>query len=487
MIKRGFQQNIIVAFLMGVFFGLSWSMTASGQDDQKVRFRMKLPRNIQDRPAIPPSIDIAGQNIRQLTVDLIGGMDYFDSLKEKGYPVELLEVQPQQLDQRYLTPDKIYALIKSLAEQFPEIVETERIGDSIQGRPIFAVRLSSKQNALFKPAILFNGMHHAREVMSLEVTADIMTYLATHYNDPNTPWVTTWLDNLAIWVVPQVNPDGNTIVWTNDTWWRKNARGDGANVWGVDINRNYPFQWNFCNGSSDNREDQAYRGESPASEPETKALMHLVEEQNVAMDVSYHSYSELVIAPYGCTNEFTPEDPIIQNIGFDLAKQLRKDNGDEKDHYDYGQPWQLLYPVDGDDISWMYHDFNVMAYVIEVNAADQGFQPDYEQWRNKTVLAQRAGWQTMLHRLLTGPQVRGRMLDAKTGKPVDGNVMIANVKYTTEKPRHGKNGIYQKLLIPGSYELVFTAAGYEAQTVPISIDQGEPLSLDIFFEPVAFE
>jgi carboxypeptidase T len=446
---------------------------------QKIRIRMNLKNSDIIKQNLPPSMDIGGQNLKEQTLDIIGSRDYFQLLKQDGYPVEIAGVQPAQVDERYLTPQKINSLIQRLANDYPQLVHVETIGKSLQGRPILAVRISTSENLNSKPTILFNGMHHAREVMTTEVTTDIMVYLARNYDNVDTPWVNAWLDHLAIWIIPQLNPDGNNIVWQQDNWWRKNARMVNDEIFGVDLNRNYPFQWGMCRGSSGDPSAQTYRGASPASEPETQALMKLVKQENIAMNISYHSYSELVIAPYGCQNQYSPENFILSEMGHQLAKRLKTD--DDKGTYSYGTGWELLYPVDGEDISWMYNEVNTMSYVIEVNSDEQGFQPDYEIWRNKTVLRQRAGWQYLLSRLLNGPQVRGRMLDAKTGAPVDGTVYLNEVKYRNEKPRQAKRGFYQKMLAPGSYELIFSAPGYESQSIAISLSDTAVVQ-DVYLE-----
>src|SRR5690606_16847597 len=169
------------------------------------------------------------------------------------------------------------------------------------------------------------------------------------------------------------------------------------------------------------------------SEPETQAVMKLVKEKNVAISISYHSYSELVIAPYGCRGQYTPENFILESVGRDFAQKLEKDNG--RGHYDYGTGWELLYPVDGEDIGWMYNQYNTLAYVVEVNSTSQGFQPDYDKWREVSVEKQRPGWQFLLQQLLVGPQIRGRMIDASTNRLVDGSVKLLGMNYTNESPR----------------------------------------------------
>jgi carboxypeptidase T len=466
------------SFLPSLICVLSLSSTISYAEG-KVIIRLRPAQHGFQLQRIPGSIDVAGQNMNEGFLDIVGSPEYFDALKEEGFNVEIIAQQTPSVDPRYLTPEKITAFVQELKSNYPEIVHVVEIGKTIQGRPLLAVRISSPDNLDFKPTILFNGMHHARELMTTEVTTDIMTYLVSHYDDPETPWVTAWIKNLAIWILPQVNPDGNAIVWSEDSWWRKNSHADDGEIYGVDINRNYPYMWGRCKGSSGSKSSQTYRGETAGSEPETQAVMNFVREQNFAFDITYHSYSELVIAPYGCQNQFTPENAIVQKVGGDVARVLRKDDGSGS--YTFGNSWQIIYPVDGDDVSWMYNQVNTMAFVVEINSADQGFQPDYSAWRDKSVQTQRAGWQHMLNRLLTGPQVRGRMLDAKTGQPIDGFVSIEGVKYKDEKPRTAKRGAYQKILIPGNYDLIFSAPGYQSQTLSIAVDEGSVISQDVYF------
>ncbi len=467
-------------YAIALLFVSQITVAQSEIEDPKVLIRLNLRDSEMRIQSIPGSIDIAGQDLEKNTLDIVGSPEYFELLKDSGYSVEIIREQIGGIDPRYQTYAKIVSNIRALQEKYPELVHVESIGNSLRGKPIFAVRISTPDNIDYKPTILFNGMHHAREIMTTEITTDIMNYLVTNYDNPETPWVNVWLKNLAIWILPQFNPDGNDIAWTKDNWWRKNARGDSESTWGVDLNRNYPYEWGTCGGSSGSQRNQTYRGEKAASEPETISMMKFVKDKNFAMDISYHSYSELVIAPYGCQDHLTPENMIVREIGASLAKKLKTDDG--RGTYRYGTGWEILYPVDGDDISWMYNEVNTLAYVIEVNGSDQGFQPSYDEWRDKTVIGQRAGWNYLLNRMVAGPQLRGRMLDAKTGQPIDGFVSINGLAYKDEKPRASKNGIFFKPLIAGSYEFNFAAPGYRPQTLALSLDADSIVTQDIFFE-----
>jgi hypothetical protein len=235
-----------------------------------------------------------------------------------------------------------------------------------------------------RPAILFNSMHHAREVMTPEVAIDIIDYLLLNYASNSK--VEHWLTDFQIWVVPMLNVDGNNKVWSGDSMWRKNARGG----YGVDINRNYPYKWGGCNGSSGSRSSDTYRGESAGSEPETQTLMNLVSQLKPVFNISFHSYSEMVLYPYGCQGQKTPQHTLIASLGEQMGKSIG---------YIYGTPWEILYGVDGGDVDWMFATHQVIPYVIEVSSRSEGFQPSYSQWREKTVQRVRPAWIRLLDRM----------------------------------------------------------------------------------------
>ncbi len=458
---------------------LQYSQAVSAQE---VIIRLDLKQADIALQQLPGELDIAGVDLEAGTVDIVGSPFYFELLSGAGYPVEVVAEQTMGVDERYLNPAKINHLILTLSEKHPELMEVVQIGKSNQGAPVYAVRISTKENLASKPAILIDGMHHAREVMTTEVTTDMIRYLVENYANEETPWVADWVNHIAIWIIPQLNPDGNAIVWSSNNWWRKNARADDDKIYGVDLNRNYPYRWGQCNGSSGSRGNDTYRGNAEASEPETQAIMALASRENIIMNLSYHSYSELVIAPFGCHNHLSPENIIVKDIGQTLAGLLKKDSG--RGTYTYGTGWEILYPVDGDSVSWMHQELNAPSYVIEINGKSQGFQPNYEVWRDKTVQGQRAGWQFLLNRILRGPQVRGRLFDAKTQKLIEGTVSIEGITMKSEKPRRTKNGIFQKLMAKGDVNLVFAAPGYEPQSHSFSFSENSVVIQDVYLEPI---
>lgn len=444
----------------------------------------KLARfQLEDYPAQMRALqtlgfDIAGVDFDAKTVDLIVDhkeLEYARNLLEKG-EFGLSELAKTLApDSDYQTPEELADKLREFANAYPEIAQLESIGKSLEGRDIWALKISDNPHVREQeePTILFNAMHHAREVMTTEVALDTIDYLLGRYGTDNK--VTGWVDNNEIWVVPMLNPDGNHKVWHSDSMWRKNARGG----YGVDINRNYPYAWNSCGGSSGNRYSQSYRGSSPASEPETNALMNLVARIRPVFSISYHSYSEMVLYPYGCSGKHSENRKIVAGIGKEIAERLPSDDNPRK-HYRFGTPWEILYAVDGGDIDWMHHEYGVLPYVIELNSSRQGFQPSFSRWRQPTVEKVRASWSYLLDRL-EGPGIRGRIAlnDAPLKEGVTIEVKAKGAKSSSEDQHFVKSdGSYHIILEPGIYEITFQVEGRSSLVKTIEVGQ-ERISLDI--------
>jgi hypothetical protein len=289
-------------------------------------------------------------------------------------------------------------------------------------------------------------MHHAREVMSTEVPLDIAEYLLASYGKDAK--ATHWVNSDVTYVIPMLNVDGNNLVWTQDNMWRKNARGG----YGVDINRNDPYQWNTCNGSSSDTSADDYRGPSAASEPETNVLMNFVTAIHPVFDISFHSYSELVIYPYGCGTHTETSD-VVEPLGKQMAALIPSDSGSGT--YTAGLAPDLLYSVDGDDIDWMYHEAHVIPYVIELNSDRNGFQPSYDDARDKTVVSVRPAWQLLFDRL-DQASVHGIIKNKKMTR-----VSVHGAAFTQSYPVH-RDGTFHLVLNPGDYKLTFSGPGSSA-------------------------
>lgn len=466
--KHFLKQTLMLSFVLTTasFFAQQAPLSASGfKVDQTSKVRSKIVTiQLKDyqkglQALASGGFDIAGVDILAQTVDVVIGEEELISLSTLavGTIVQTKEADPDRApDSRYTTYAELTSLIQSYAERFPSIVRIESIGKSHEGRDIWALKISDNASVdEDEPAIFFNAMHHAREVMTTEVTLDIIDQLVTKYQSDDA--VTQWVDGTEIWVVPMVNPDGNNKVWTSNSMWRKNTR-DG---YGVDINRNYPYAWGSCGGSSGSTYSDTYRGPSAGSEPETQAVMSLVSRTQPVISVSYHSYSEIVIYPYGCSGRRAEDREAVEGLGKALAGSLVKDSGSGT--YEAGTSWELLYAVDGGDIDWYYNTHRVLPYVIELNSGSQGFQPPYS-WRQSTIERMRPGWALMLDRLKQSG-IRG-VVTVQGQRAMNGNVTVMplalNSKDLGESQTYPvkQDGTFHAIVKPGMYRVSFN--GHDA-------------------------
>jgi carboxypeptidase T len=394
---------------------------------------------ITDSPAVKKYLraheyDVAGIDWRRGELEVLASPEEIAELKNQNFNVvyELSQTLLRNPDPEYLNPTKVEEALKRFHSTYPDLTQIKSIGKSLEGRDIWAIKISSNP-LMSKPAILFNSMHHAREIMTPEVGIDIIEYLLTRYSSDSQ--VQTWLNTTDVWVIPMFNVDGNNRMWTKDSMWRKNTR----NGHGVDLNRNYPGTWNTCNGSSGMTFSQTYRGPSAGSEPETQVMMSFVKEIRPVFNISYHAFSELVLYPFGCKPGKAQQ--VVEAIGKEMGRLL---------DYKAGTPWELLYNADGGDIDWMFQEMQVIPFVIELNSSSQGgFHPDYREWRDLTVEKNRLGWQYLLKRM-QGPALVGKI------KATDVVVEVRNAKneLVTEY-RVNPDGSYFIVLDQGQYSVKF--------------------------------
>ncbi|SYZ73946.1 conserved hypothetical protein [Candidatus Zixiibacteriota bacterium] len=274
----------------------------------------------------------------------------------------------------YKTSAEIYAKVDSLIAEYPNIVSAKvNIGNTLQGRPMWAVKISDNPNVdENQPRILFFACIHSREVITPEILLSYMSYLTSNYGADSE--VTYLVNNREIWFIPLTNPDGYIYNETNSPngggMWRKNRRNNGDGSYGVDLNRNFGYEWGYDNaGSSPVGSNETYRGSGPFSEPETQHLRDFILDHDFSMTISYHSYSNLILWPWGYDRIYSPDDDIFQEMG-DSAAAF---NG-----FTPTVAWGL-YVTNGDTDDWGYGEQNLKrktyALTLEVGSESDGFWP----------------------------------------------------------------------------------------------------------------
>ncbi|CAL9316390.1 M14 family zinc carboxypeptidase [Streptomyces sp. SudanB182_2057] len=210
------------------------------------------------------------------------------------------------------------------AAAHPGLTKVESIGKTVRGQDILALKLTrnartSEDGA--KPAVLYMSNQHAREWITPEMTRRLMHHYLDHYKTDRR--IKKIVDSTELWFVLSANPDGYdyTFKAPDTRLWRKNLRdvdGDGVigGGDGVDLNRNFPYKWGYDNeGSSPNPTSQTYRGASPGSEPETRALDALEKRIGFRYGINYHSAAELLLYGVGWQVATpTPDDVLYRAL-----------------------------------------------------------------------------------------------------------------------------------------------------------------------------
>ncbi len=361
------------------------------------------------------------------------------------------------------------ARLEELVAANPDLLASFEVGRSIQGRPIVGVRASTSPGAADpdRPKVSFNGNHHAREVMTVEVCLDILGELVRRYREGD-PSAVRWLSELEIYVTPVVNPDGYAFVFSDDDWWRKNRRPNANGSYGVDLNRNYPYAWGANNsGSSGSPWSETYRGSGPASEPEVAAMVALARELRPVFNLSFHSYSEVLLYPYGYEEAKNPVGDVMEDLSTQIASRMTRDSG--QGHFDKRS---RLYPVNGLDRDWYYFELGTYSFVPEISSSDQGFHPPHS-WVAPTVSGLRAAWAFVLERTL-GSGIRGTVRSAATGETVAvGKATLDEVQWRNGEPLSlSARGDFHKLVAPGTYRLRVEAAGYQPWSGEVTVGEG---------------
>jgi hypothetical protein len=271
----------------------------------------------------------------------------------------------------YYTFAEVVSVLDQMAAAYPQLVAPKvSLGATLEGRAIWMVKLSD--NPLVdegEPELRIDAMHHAREPQSMQTTLFFMSWLLENYGTD--PLATYLIDERELYCVPCVNPDGYEYNRATNPGggglWRKNRRDNGNGTFGVDLNRNYPFQWGYdTNGSSTNPSSETYRGTAPASEPEVQRMVAFLAARDFATALSVHTYSNLWLAPFG----YAPLLPTNHGDYQELGALATAVNG-----YVFGPASTTLYLANGGTVDQDHGIHGTMSWTPEIGSSSDGFWP----------------------------------------------------------------------------------------------------------------
>jgi len=329
---------------------------------------------------------------------------------------------------RYHDLDETVEAMERIVAKFPDIAAMTSIGTSIEGRPIYALRISDNASTIEpdEPGMVVIGCHHAREWISVEVSLYLADVLTEQYLERGD--ITRLVRNAEIWIIPVLNPDG-LVFSQEDRWWRKNRRDNTDGTFGVDPNRNYSIGYGDDEGSTGYTLFETYRGPHAFSEPETQAMRNLMSGaygRTFDASLSYHNFGQLIMYPNGYTTDTVPNAAFYAELTRSMAELINASHQDPQDDYLAGQGSHLLYFSSGDFSDWAHHEAGTVSLTIELRPAGP---PYFELSPDEILPTCRENLPAFLHmaeRTLI-PELRFRDMD------LDG--VLDSVDYCPHSPR----------------------------------------------------
>ncbi len=231
--------------------------------------------------------------------------------------------------------------LQDLAASHPDTVKLTSIGQSVQGRSLWQVEVtdfSAEDDG--KSTIYIDGGHHGNEQLGMELAVRLVhEAVEGRLSSPEI------LAKTHFFIVPMVNPDGNMM----DQ--RQNANG-------VDLNRNYAFEWT----------DEADHGSGPESEPESRAnadsMRAIDEAYGIDLYLTGHTGTNVLIYSWAWTLDKAPDDDMLAHIGATATNLTGVTTG---------QTSQLLYIATGSSKDFGYGELGAPSFTYEVDNQQNRF------------------------------------------------------------------------------------------------------------------
>ncbi|MBZ9640719.1 M14 family metallopeptidase [Streptomyces sp. PSKA30] len=377
---------------------------ASASADDIRQYEIHMHSTAKDRTVLQRS-GVTVDEVHSHGVVISGRADQVRKLRSQGYEVTALGAVPDRSageddvrlydfpsgDSRYHNYAEMTSEINSVVSANPGIASQRVIGTSYQGRNIVAIKISDNvASDESEPEVLFTHHQHAREHLTVEMALYLLRELTSDYGTDSR--VTSMVNNREIWIIPDLNPDGGEYDIATGSYrsWRKNRQpNSGSSYVGTDLNRNWNYRWGCCGGSSGSPSSDTYRGSAPESAPEVKVVANFVRSrvvggtQQIKAGIDFHTYSELVLWPFGYTYSDTATGMTAddRNAFAAVGQKMGASNG-----YTAEQSSDL-YITDGSIDDYLWGSQKIFGYTFEMypsSASGGGFYPPDEVIERET-------------------------------------------------------------------------------------------------------
>jgi hypothetical protein len=381
---------VVAAALCAVFTTASAAPSA-GRDPDRLDAYTAVVQADELSVISEQGIDVSGARpvAAGIELDMVLDQAQADRLRGRGVELKLTRVKGGKTVRQFAAeqaangfnvwrsydePGGIRDQLYAAAKKNPQLVKLEVLGHTGQGREIIAVKLTQGAGDVpdgQRPAVLYSATQHAREWISTEVDRRLMNYYIDRWR-ANDREVRKLLQKTELWFILVANPDGYQYTFDHERLWRKNLRdnnGDGQTQVGdgVDPNRNFPNHWGWDEeGSSSIQSSDTYRGPSPMSEPETQAMVGLLNRIGFAFQVNYHSNGQWLLYAEGWqTSTPTADDPIYYAMSGNLDAPAIAD-------FHPGLSSDVLYVTNGETTDYAHAITGALAWTPELSPGCDG-------------------------------------------------------------------------------------------------------------------
>jgi hypothetical protein len=367
-------------------------------------------------------------------------------------PAAHAQISPWTNNDTWPDFDDIGPTLEMWADQYPDIAEVEILGYSVANRPIWAIHITDNVGVdEDEPEFKYIATMHGDEVVGTKMTMNLAyLLLSNYYSGSADPDLVEIVDEIDLWLVPLMNPDG----------YDRGSRTRYNNN-GVDLNRDFP------NLGESNDPGAGYQ-------PETATIMAWSAQHSFVCSANFHGGAAVVNYPYDNTDtgsQYTPDDDLFQYISYEYARtNSHLLNGGFTNGITNGVDW---YTTHGCMQDWNLHFHGCNETTIEISQTKEPSEnpgtQTYWNWNRDSML-------NYMRTCLIG--VRGIVTDAGTGLPIAATVRIVGRDYDTYTDPDV--GDYHRMIMPGTYDLEFTADGYDPLTITgVVVNSGDATRLDV--------
>ncbi|XP_073820582.1 zinc carboxypeptidase-like [Musca autumnalis] len=261
---------------------------------------------------------------------------------------------------RYYELEDIYKFLDEILAKYPTVTESFTIAQSYEGRAVRGIKISLKEG---NPGIYIESNIHAREW----ITSATATWFINELLTSSDAEVRNLVENYDWYIVPVLNVDGFVHSHTKDRLWRKTRQPvSHSSCIGTDGNRNFDTYW-MVNGASSDPCAQDYAGPNPNSEPEIEGESEflLANKNKLNILLAFHSYSQMLLYPYGHTTEEPPNNEDLLKVADAYAQAVAKLPYETV--YTYGTSAGAMYYAPGSTLDFAYNEADIkITYTIEM-------------------------------------------------------------------------------------------------------------------------